>query len=66
MCCSDVKGLLVVLDDVGHLDLCYMGTDPLMFMPPSAELRQIDYSRADREMEELQRTIKSQQNSALG
>ena len=51
---------------MGHLDLCYMGTDPMMFMPPSAELREIDYSQADKEMAELQRVIKSQQNSALG
>lgn len=52
----------MTLDEEGHLQCSYMGTDPAMFAPPSAEVRDIDYNETDREMEKLQKLIKEKQH----
>ncbi len=62
--CRDLKGIMVTLTEAGRLECSYMGTDPSLFTPPTAELREIDYAQQDQEMQELQKIIKSQQHKA--
>ncbi|XP_071490439.1 protein PTHB1-like [Diadema antillarum] len=55
---QDLKGVVVTLDDQGHLVCCYLGTDPSLFVAPASEAREIDYSSQDQEMKDLQKAIK--------
>ena len=66
MCSRDLKGVLVTLDESGHLQCSYLGTDPAMFTPPTAEVREIDYSAQDRELNSLQKIIKEKQQNVNG
>ena len=52
------------LDETGHLQCSYLGTDPAMFTTPTAEVREIDYAELDGEMKQLQKVIKEQQHKA--
>ena len=62
--CRELKGAVVTVDDQGHLECSYLGTDPAMFAPPTAEVREIDYVEMDHEMSQLQKVIKEQQHKA--
>ena len=46
------------MDDQGHLICAYLGTDPSLFVAPSADSREINYEEQDLEMKKLQRMIK--------
>lgn len=61
---SDLKGIIVSLDEVGHLQCSYLGTDPAMYTTTSAEVRELDYAELDAEMKQLQKVIKEQQNKS--
>ena len=52
----------MILTEDGYLQCTYMGTDPSMFTPPSAEVRELDYAQLDQEMKSLQRQIKEKQS----
>ena len=53
-----LRGLLVVLDDAGHLRCCYLGTDPATSVVVGApEARDLNYERMDQELLALQKTI---------
>ena len=54
----------MTLDEEGHVQCSYLGTDPSMFTTPTVEVRDIDYAQCDREMAQLQRSIKEQQGKA--
>ena len=58
---SEVKGSVVLLDDEGRLQCSILGTDPSMFSRPPVETRDLDYSRANTEMAQLQKSIAEQQ-----
>ena len=62
---SDLKGAIVALDEGGHLECVYLGTDPAMFTTPTAEVREIDYAELDYEMQQLQKVIKAQSGKAM-
>uniref|UniRef100_T1JN84 PTHB1 N-terminal domain-containing protein n=1 Tax=Strigamia maritima TaxID=126957 RepID=T1JN84_STRMM len=59
----DLQGVLVLLSDDGNLMCGYLGTDPHVFVPPVVDSRSINYEKADRELAELQKVIKTSQNS---
>ena len=52
------------MDESGHLQCSYLGTDPSVFTRPSTELRDLDYSRTDDEMAQLQAIIKEKQTKS--
>ena len=52
------------LDETGHLQCSYLGTDPAMFTTATAEVRELDYVQLDAEMKQLQKTIKEHQHKS--
>ncbi|XP_064598108.1 protein PTHB1-like [Liolophura sinensis] len=54
----DLKGVIVSLSDWGRLECSYLGTDPAIFVPPTSESREVNYTDMDKEMIQLQRQIK--------
>ena len=57
--CRDLQGVVVAVDELGHLVCCYLGTDPSTFTPPSlSSTRELNYSEMEREIRELQKEIK--------
>ena len=50
--------MIVSLSDKGRLECSYLGTDPALFIPPTAEARELNYDELDREMAMLQQRIK--------
>ncbi|KAJ7985514.1 hypothetical protein DPEC_G00352840 [Dallia pectoralis] len=54
----DLKGVVVTLSSVGHLQCSYMGTDPSFFATPKVDSREQDYAQMDTEMKGLQRVIR--------
>lgn len=64
---GDLKGGIVILSENGHLQVLYLGTDPELMTPQSMpQNRDMDYSTMDRELKQLQSTIKSKSSSAGG
>ncbi|XP_054754048.2 protein PTHB1-like isoform X1 [Lytechinus pictus] len=61
---QDLKGIIVSLDDEGHLMCSYLGTDPSLFVVPPPDSREIDYDNQDKEMKDLQRIIKDSSHKA--
>ncbi|XP_074642219.1 protein PTHB1-like [Tubulanus polymorphus] len=59
---ADLKGVIVTLDECGHIECSYLGTDPSMFTPPPCDAREINYSNQDEEMKTLQKAIKEAAN----
>ena len=57
--CRDLQGVVVAVDELGHLSCCYLGTDPSTFTaPPPSALRDLNFSQMEREVRELQKEIK--------
>ncbi|RXG66040.1 Protein PTHB1 [Armadillidium vulgare] len=59
---SDFKGIegaLVLLGEEGQLQVCYMGTDPSLFVAPPHETREINYELTDKEMSRLNKIIRN-------
>jgi Bardet-Biedl syndrome 9 protein len=57
---QDLQGVLVTVDELGHLTCCYLGTDPSPFTaPPPSASRDLDFSQMEREVRELQKDIKT-------
>jgi len=40
----ELKGVIVTLDEYGHLSCCYLGTDPSLFSAPAVESRNSNFS----------------------
>ena len=58
--CRDLQGVLVTVDELGHLTCCYLGTDPSPFTaPPPSASRDLDFSQMEREVRELQKDIRT-------
>jgi Bardet-Biedl syndrome 9 protein len=55
---SDLNGVIVMLDGQGHVNCCYLGTDPSMFVAPSVGAREFSYEEAQEEMKVLNRIAK--------
>ncbi|KAJ7322650.1 hypothetical protein JRQ81_018937 [Phrynocephalus forsythii] len=55
---QDLKGVIVTLNDSGHLQCSYLGTDPSLFQAPKVEARDINYEEYDSEMNKLQKIFK--------
>jgi len=62
--CRDLKGVLITLSDTGRLECSYLGTDPALFIPPTPEARELNYSVMDKEMAFLQKKIKGLANKS--
>lgn len=60
---TDLKGVIVSLDESGHLGCSYLGTDPSMFTPAQADDRDVDYGKIDSELKQLQGVIRQQQSN---
>ena len=41
--CRDLKGVVVSLDEYGHLYCSYLGTDPSLFVAPPVDAREVNY-----------------------
>lgn len=41
--CSNLKGIIVTLDETGYIYCSYLGTDPSLFVTPSAQSRDVQY-----------------------
>ena len=50
---------MVALSESGHLEVCYLGTDPAIFVPPMVESRDLNYAAMDAEMARLTKHVKS-------
>jgi Bardet-Biedl syndrome 9 protein len=61
---KDHVGMVVALDDEGHLSCLYLGTDPSVISHPSAYARELNYSAVESEMKQLQNIIKDQDKKA--
>lgn len=60
---SKYRGMIVTLDDEGHLNCSYLGTNPTVFSRSTvAEEREVDYVEAQAELKQLQAVIKEKQN----
>lgn len=58
-CTRDLQGVVVSVDELGHLTCSYLGTDPSVFTaPPPSTAREINYSEIEREIIELQKEIR--------
>lgn len=62
---KDLKGCIVMLSDYGRLECVYLGTDPAIFVPPQVDSRELNYSKMDAEMAQLQRRIKEKGHRAV-
>lgn len=55
----DLKGVVVTVDELGHLTCSYLGTDPSVFTaPPPSTSRELNYTEMEREIKELQKDIR--------
>ena len=54
----------MTLDEDGHLACLYLGTDPAMFTAPTSEVRDLNYTELNEEMQQLQKVIREQQRRA--
>eukprot|EP00041_Stephanoeca_diplocostata_P029217 m.856941 g.856941 ORF g.856941 m.856941 type:complete len:879 (-) comp23518_c0_seq6:247-2883(-) len=52
------RGMIVAMDERGGVGCYYLGTDPVLTVQPSFEDRDIDYDAMDRQMAELQASIR--------
>lgn len=52
------KGLIIALEDTGKLDCYYLGTDPGMPIVSNQDMRELDYTAMDKEMKQLQGSIR--------
>eukprot|EP00742_Colponemidia_sp_Colp-10_P002939 GILJ01003136.1.p1 GENE.GILJ01003136.1~~GILJ01003136.1.p1 ORF type:complete len:868 (-),score=153.08 GILJ01003136.1:19-2622(-) len=59
---GSVSGLVVVLDDSGHLQLCYMGTDPPTSSMINTDIKELNYDDMNAEHAKLLAVIKASQN----
>ncbi|XP_046859172.1 protein PTHB1-like [Xenia sp. Carnegie-2017] len=63
---TNMKGIIVTLDETGHIYCSYLGTDPSMFIAPPPQSRDVQYDDIDDEMRELHKVIReSSSNSEL-
>ncbi|KAK7506674.1 hypothetical protein BaRGS_00002149 [Batillaria attramentaria] len=62
---KDLKSCTVTLSDSGHLECVYLGTDPAITVPPQVDSRELNYSKMDAEMAQLQRKIKEKGHKAV-
>ncbi|XP_014669826.1 PREDICTED: protein PTHB1-like [Priapulus caudatus] len=58
-----LRGGIVALDERGQLQICYLGTDPSLFVAPATESRDINYEQQDVEMRSLQKVIRASTKS---
>jgi len=50
--------MIVTLDDVGRLNICYLGTDAAISGVVAAEAKELDYDAMNAEHQQLQQTIR--------
>jgi Bardet-Biedl syndrome 9 protein len=56
---ADIAGMIVVMDDVGHLIVSYLGTDPATnVVNVQAENKEFNYDDMDEELKRLQMVIR--------
>ncbi|XP_018575245.1 protein PTHB1 [Anoplophora glabripennis] len=53
-----IKGALVLLSEEGRLECCYLGTEPSLFVAPPIASKEIDFEKAEEELNNLNRIIK--------
>jgi len=55
---SGSPGGIATLDDHGHLNILYLGTDPAMMVMPSAQYRETKYDEFAAEIKRYQQIIR--------
>ncbi|RUS77451.1 hypothetical protein EGW08_014789 [Elysia chlorotica] len=62
---NGLKAGVVALSESGHLEVCYLGTDPAVFSPPVVESRDLNYAAMDAEMARLNKHIKAKSANSV-
>ncbi|KAK3791729.1 hypothetical protein RRG08_011523 [Elysia crispata] len=62
---NGLKAGVVALSESGHLEVCYLGTDPAVFTPPVVESRDLNYAAMDAEMARLNKHVKSKSANSV-
>jgi hypothetical protein len=56
---ANIAGMIVVMDDVGHLSVTYLGTDPATnIVNVSSENKEFNYDDMEEELKRLQSSIR--------
>lgn len=61
---QELSGVLVTLNEYGHLYCSYLGTDPSLFVAPNVETRSSNFQELESELKELNKIIKDSNNGA--
>lgn len=54
-----IKGVLVFLSEEGALQICYLGTEPILFTAPPLVNKELDFQDAEEELITLNKIIKA-------
>lgn len=63
---SDTAGFIVLLDDIGNVSVCYLGTDPATnVVNVQPETKEFNYDDMDEELRRLQGVIREATSSKI-
>ncbi|KAL7289854.1 hypothetical protein TKK_0016252 [Trichogramma kaykai] len=57
---KNLDGAIVALSEEGRLEVCYLGTEPTLFVAPPVNRRGFDYVAAERELLEMRHLLKEE------
>lgn len=52
---QNLQGAIVILSEEGQLEICYLGTEPSLFIAPPLNNRDFDYAAAATELKKLRK-----------
>ncbi|XP_058789395.1 protein PTHB1-like isoform X2 [Phymastichus coffea] len=60
---QNLEGAIVVLSEEGRLEVCYLGSEPSLFVAPPIHRRGYDYAAAEKELLDLRQLLKKSSSS---
>jgi Bardet-Biedl syndrome 9 protein len=60
---KNLEGAIVILSEEGRLEVCYLGSEPSLFVAPPIHRRGFDYAAAEKELLELRKLMKQSPSS---
>ncbi|OXU18994.1 hypothetical protein TSAR_009649 [Trichomalopsis sarcophagae] len=60
---QNLEGAIVILSEEGRLEVCYLGSEPSLFVAPPIHRRGFDYVAAEKELLKLRRLLKKSSSS---
>lgn len=60
-----LNGVIVVLSEEGQLEVCYLGSEPSLFIAPPLHRRGYDYVAAEDELMELRKLARRSKASGM-